>query len=84
MLASFDSDQVVTEKLPSDAPEANPDESVWQHAKHGRLANFTPGDTSELRTVLVEELERIHREPELLAAFIRHAEVPVRLRCLSR
>jgi transposase len=73
--------EVVTEKLPGYAPETNPDESVWEHTKHGRLANFAPEDTAELRAVLVEEFERIHRKPELLAAFIRHAEVPVRLRC---
>ncbi len=73
--------EIVTEKLPSYAPEANPDESVWEHTKHGRLSNFTPEDTAELRAVMVEEFERIHRRPELLAAFIRHAKVPIRLRC---
>jgi hypothetical protein len=73
--------EIVTEKLPSYAPETNPDEMVWQHTKHGRLANFAPEDTSELRSVMVEEFGRIHRKPELLAAFIRHAEVPIRLRC---
>ena len=31
--------------------------------------------------VLVGEFGRIHGKPELLAAFIRHAGVPVRLRC---
>jgi transposase len=73
--------EIVTEPLPSYAPETNPDEGVWGHTKYGRLANFTPEDTAELRSILVEELERIHRRPELLAAFIRHAEVPIRLRC---
>jgi transposase len=73
--------EVVTEKLPSYAPETNPDEMVWQHTKHGRLANFAPEDTAELRAVLVEEFGRIHGKPELLSAFIRHAGVPVRLRC---
>jgi transposase len=72
---------VVTEPLPSYAPETNPDEGVWGHTKYGRLANFTPEDTVELRAVLVEEFGRLHRRPELLAAFIRHAEVPIRLRC---
>jgi transposase len=76
--------EVVTEKLPSYAPETNPDEMVWQHTKHGRLANFAPEDTAELRAVLVEEFGRIHGKPELLSAFIRHAGVPVRLRCESR
>lgn len=73
--------EVVTEKLPGYAPEANPDEMVWEHTKHGRLANFTPEDTAELRAVLDEEFGRIHGKPALLAAFIRHAEIPVRLRC---
>jgi len=73
--------EVVTEKLPSYAPETNPDESVWEHTKHGRLSNFTPEDTAELRAVMVEEFERIGRRPDLLAAFIRHAKVPIRLRC---
>jgi len=73
--------KVKTEKLPAYAPETNPDEMVWQHTKHGRLANFAPQDTAELRSALIEEFHRIHRKPELLAAFIRHAGVPVRLRC---
>ena len=73
--------KIVTEKLPGYAPETNPDESVWEHTKHGRLANFTPEDTVELRSVLIHEFERLHRKPELLSAFIRHAGVRVRLRC---
>jgi len=73
--------EIVTEKLPGYAPEADPDEMVWQHTKHGRLANFAPEDTAGLRAVLVEEFARIHGKPELLSAFIRHARVPVRLRC---
>jgi transposase len=73
--------EVRAEKLPGYAPETNADEMVWGHTKHGRLANFAPEDTAELRGVLVDEFERIHRKPELLAAFIRYAKVPVRLRC---
>jgi transposase len=73
--------EVVTEKLPGYAPETNPDESVWQHTKHGRLANFAPEDTTELRSEMIREFVRLHESPELLAAFIRHAKVPVRLRC---
>jgi transposase len=71
---------IETEPFPSYTPEANPDEGVWEHTKHGRLANFTPEDTAELRAVLVEELERLARRPDLLASFIRHAEIPIRLR----
>jgi transposase len=73
--------EIKTERFPGYAPEANPDEMVWQHTKHGRLANYTPEDTAELRTAVVGELGRIGRKPELLSAFIRHAGVRVRLRC---
>jgi len=73
--------EIVTEPLPAYAPETNPDEMVWEHTKHGRLANFTPEDTAELRSVLIEEFGRLHHKSELLAAFLRHAGVRVRLRC---
>ena len=32
------------------SPETNPDENVWQHTKHARLANFAPGDTAGTAT----------------------------------
>jgi transposase len=70
---------IETEPSPSYTPEANPDEGVWQHAKHGRLANFAPEGTAELRAELVKELERLDRRPKLLASFIRRARIPIRL-----
>jgi transposase len=75
-----DQPSIETEPFPSYAPEANPDEGVWQHTKHGRLANFTPQGTSERRAELIKELERLHRRPKLLASFIRRARIPIRLR----
>jgi transposase len=75
--------EIVTEQLPSYAPETNPDENVWQHTKHARLANFAPEDTRELRRAMIEEFDRLHGRPDLMAAFIRHARIPVRLRRLS-
>jgi transposase len=75
---------VITEKFPGYAPETNPDEMVWQHTKHARLSNFTPEDVAELRATVVAELKRLHEKPELLACFIRHAKVPIRLRVSSR
>jgi transposase len=73
--------EIVTEPFPSYTPEANPDEGVWGHTKYGRLPNFAPEDTTELRAALVEEFDRLDGQPELLAAFIRHAGIPIRLRC---
>jgi len=72
--------EIVTERFPSYAPETNPDEMVWEHTKHGRLSNFTPEDTSELRSARLEEFQRLARRPDLLASFIRHAKIPIRLR----
>jgi transposase len=75
-----DHPSIETVPFPSYTPEANPDEGVWQHTKHGRLANFAPQDTTELRAELVKELERMDRTPKLLAACIRRARIPIRLR----
>jgi len=75
---------IVTEVFPGYAPETNPDEMVWQHTKQARLSNFTPEDVAELRATVVAELERLHGKPEMLASFIRHAKVPIRLRVSSR
>src|SRR5262249_29303395 len=55
--------EIETEPLPGYVPEANPDESVWGHAKHGRLANLAPEDTAELRAELIAELRRSQRSP---------------------
>jgi transposase len=71
---------IETEPFPSYTPEANPDEGAWGYTKYGRLANFAPEDTAELRSALVGELERLDRRPKLLASFIRNAAVPIRLR----
>ncbi len=70
---------IESEPFPSNAPESSPDEGIWQHAKHGRLANFAPEGTAELRAELIVELERLDRRPELLASFIRRARIPIRL-----
>jgi transposase len=71
--------EIETEPFPSYAPELNPDEGVWGHTKYGRLANFAPEGTAELRSALIRELVRLQRRPDLLASFIRHAGFPIRL-----
>ncbi len=76
--------EIVTEPFPSYAPETNSDEAVWGHTKYGRLAKFAPEDTAQWRRVLIEELERLEDRDDLLARFIRHAGVRLRLPQLSR
>jgi transposase len=69
--------EIVTERFPGYAPELNPDEGVWDHTKHARLANWAPADVRELRRGVRVELYRLRRRPDLLAAFIRHAKLPL-------
>ena len=70
---------IVTEQFPGYAPDANPDEGVWGWTKYHRMANFAPGDTDELRVRLWGELLALRGRPDLLASFIRHAGIPLRL-----
>jgi transposase len=71
--------EIVTEQFPGYAPDANPDEGVWGWAKYHRLPNFAPGDLAELRAKLESELSSLDGRGDLLASFIRHAEIPLRL-----
>jgi transposase len=67
--------EVVAETLPAYAPEINPDENVWSWAKYGRLANLAARNTHELRQRIESELSTLKKEPRLLDAFIRDAEL---------
>jgi transposase len=71
--------EVVTEQFPGYAPDASPDEGVWGWAKYHGLPSFAPGDLEELRSRLEAELSSLDRRGDLLASFIRHAEIPLRL-----
>jgi transposase len=71
--------EIVTEDFPGYAPDANPDEGVWGWAKYHRLPNFAPEDLDELRSRLANELSALGKRRDLLASFIRHAKIPLRL-----
>jgi transposase len=71
--------EIVTEDFPGYAPDANPDEGVWGWVKYHRLPNYAPDDTRELRFRLWEEFSSLADRPDLLASFIRHASIPLRL-----
>lgn len=72
--------EIVTEDFPGYAPEANPDEGVWGWTKYHRMPNYAPEDTAELRSHLWHELSSLRERRDLLASFIRHAEIPIPLR----
>ena len=71
--------EIVTEDFPGYAPDANPDEGVWGWTKYHRMANFAAGDIDGLRVKLWGELLALRGRPDLLASFIRHAGIPLRL-----
>ena len=69
--------EIVAEDLPAYAPEANPDEWVWNWTKYGRLSNLAAQDADELWDWVVESLIDLKFRPDLLAAFLHDAELPL-------
>ena len=58
--------------LPPYAPELNPVEQVWSHAKCGPLANLAPSDVDELHECVCVALDA-ERQSTLLHSYFRHA-----------
>ena len=72
--------EIVTEDFPGYAPDANPDEGVWGYTKYHRLPNYSPEDTALVSLPAVQSsYQSLRRRPDLLASFIRHAAIPLRL-----
>jgi hypothetical protein len=61
------------EWLPSYAPELNPVEYQWSHAKGSCLANHAPPDIGELRHAVHDAFEYQRHEQSLLRSFFREA-----------
>jgi transposase len=61
--------------LPAYAPELNPVEQVWNHAKYSHLANFIPEDIGHLERAVGDSLQRQRSASTLLRAFIKHADL---------
>lgn len=70
---------VVAEDFPGYVPELNPDEGVWGWTKYGRLANFAPADTDDLRQHVQAELTWLKEHPYCLYSFIDHTNLPLQL-----
>ncbi len=70
---------VVTTHFPAYAPELNPDEGVWSYTKFARMANYAAADVNDLRRAIVRELGRLRKRPDILASFIQHSKLPLRL-----
>lgn len=66
-------DRIGVEWLPAYAPDLNPVEGVWKHAKYDDLANFCPGHAEDLRLAVEDSICRAARRPPLLRSFFEHA-----------
>lgn len=71
------SDAISIEWLPAYAPDLNPVEAVWRHAKYADLANFIPDDIGHLHAELAVSLTRQRHDRDLLRGFFSHAGLPL-------
>ena len=63
------------EYLPPYAPELNPVEPRWSHAKYSQLANFVPDDTPQLKRSVRSALKKQSREHTLKRSFFKSARL---------
>jgi transposase len=61
------------ERLPSYAPELNPDEGIWKHLKREELANLCCEHLGQLRQEVRRAKERLRHRPDVIIGCIRHA-----------
>jgi hypothetical protein len=69
--------------LSPNAPELNPVEFVWNHAKFGLGANYLPKDLEELHGWLEHLLDEARGDPERKRSIFDQAELPLRERTLA-
>ena len=67
--------RLLTEYLPSYAPELNPVEYLWGYWKHHALPNFCPDDLTEPGYFGRLALRRMRRRPALVRSFWKQANL---------
>jgi transposase len=72
--------RVSAELLPPYAPELNPVELIWAHAKTNPLANFAPAELEELLAQTQVATLAIGDDEPLLRSFIKHCPLSLRLK----
>lgn len=65
------------EWLPGYAPDLNPVEQVWGHAKYADMANFIPEDVRHLEREARRSLTATGRNRILLRSFVNHAKLSI-------
>lgn len=72
--------RIRAELLPAYAPELNPLELIWSHAKTNGLANFAPAEFTDLAMQAHLSVLAIGDDELLLRSFLRHCPLSFRLR----
>ena len=67
--------RLVTEYLPSYAPELNPVEYLWGYWKQHQLPNLCPQDLAQLGRLGRQALRRMRRRPALVRSFWKQADL---------
>jgi putative transposase len=62
--------------LPPYAPELNPVEQLWNHAKDKELCNFAPADVKELNGAVCDCLESARKDQPRLRSFFAATPLP--------
>lgn len=70
-------DGVRVEWLPPYAPDLNPVEAIWRHAKYADMANFIPDDLDHLESELIVSLWSQRHDGRLLRSYFHHTELPL-------
>ncbi len=61
--------------LPSYAPDINPVEAVWNHAKYAQLPNHVPDDVWHLWDLVADKLNDQYFQPKLLNSFFQRVHL---------
>ena len=64
------------EWLPAYAPDLNPVEALWTHAKYSALSNFVPNDVDHPYDAVVTAVGDVHFRPSLMQSFFQNAKLP--------
>jgi transposase len=70
------SDNIHLEELPAYAPQLNPTEQVWNHAKYADLPNLAPDDLKELDLLVRSSMRNARGQSGLLRSFFDLAGLP--------
>jgi len=70
-------EKVTAWRFPPYAPELNPDEQVWNLAKHDDLANWCPLNRRDLRRVVTREMRTLKNQKKRVASALRCAKIPL-------